>query len=249
MASVLKKLVRRDARNANDSAKSQTRKRDENNKDEEQNGPATSTKKGQQAVRLKEADDKSMSPGSSHSAKPCQELAEMSASHAQRVRTKRLMKEFHDCCRKCDSKIFTAELVNDNLYEWNIKLHKIDTDSMLNRDLLETGTKFILLNVSFPENFPFAPPFMRVLAPRIEGGFVLDGGAICMELLTPKGWSSAYTVEAIILQFSAAVVKGKGRIDRSTKKAFSKKEAEQAYKRLVKTHEKYGWVTPPKAEG
>ena len=249
MASVLKKLVRRDARNANDSAKSQTRKKDENNKEEEQNGHATSTKKGQQAVRLKEADDMAVSPGSSQSAKPCQELAEMTASHAQRVRTKRLMKEFHDCCKKCDNKIFTAELVNDNLYEWNIKLHKIDTDSMLNRDLLETGTKYILLNVSFPENFPFAPPFMRVLAPRIEGGFVLDGGAICMELLTPKGWSSAYTVEAIILQFSAAVVKGKGRIDRSTKKAFSKKEAEQAYKRLVKTHEKYGWVTPPKAEG
>lgn len=238
MASVLKKLVRRDARNSNESGRSQTNKKDETNNDEETNGTTVSTNNGQQSRRLKEPDDSQT-----------QELAEMTASHAQRVRTKRLMKEFHDCCRKCDNKIFTAELVNDNLYEWNIKLYKIDIDSMLNRDLVETGTKFILLNVTFPENFPFAPPFMRVLAPRIEGGFVLDGGAICMELLTPKGWSSAYTVEAIVLQFSAAVVRGKGRIDRSTKKAFTKKEAEQAYKRLVKTHEKYGWVTPPKSEG
>lgn len=240
MASVLKKLVRRDGRNTNESSRSQTNKNDEGSNDEETRGSTVSTKK-EQASLLNEPDN--LSP-SKH-----QELAEMSTSHAQRVRTKRLMKEFHDCCKKCDNKIFTAELVDDNLYEWNIKLHKIDMESMLNRDLMETGAKYILLNVTFPENFPFAPPFMRVLAPRIEGGFVLDGGAICMELLTPKGWSSAYTVEAIVLQFSAAVVKGKGRIDRSTKKAFTKKEAEQAYKRLVKTHEKYGWVTPPKSEG
>ncbi|EDO36585.1 predicted protein [Nematostella vectensis] len=158
------------------------------------------------------------------------------------------MKEFQDVSRKTE-RIFSAELVDDNLFEWNVKLHTIDGDSLLYRDMVETGSKFILLNITFPENFPFAPPFMRVLAPRIEGGFVLDGGAICMELLTPKGWSSAYTVEAVVLQFSAAVVKGKGRIDRTCKKAFSKKEAESAYKRLVKTHDKYGWVTPPKAEG
>jgi ubiquitin-protein ligase len=60
----------------------------------------------------------------------------------------------------------------------------------------------------FPDNFPFAPPFMRVISPRIEKGFVMEGGAICMELLTPRGWASAYTVEAIIMQFAASIVKG-----------------------------------------
>jgi len=172
-----------------------------------------------------------------------------SKAHTLQVRTKRLMKEFHDVQRRCDKDVFTAELVNDNLYEWHIKLFRIDPDSALHKDMAELGSKHISLSLSFPENFPFSPPFMRVLSPRIEGGFVLDGGAICMELLTPKGWSSAYTVEAIVLQFSAAVVKGKGRIDRKNNKDFSKKDAEAAYKRLVKTHEKYGWVTPPKAEG
>lgn len=38
------------------------------------------------------------------------------------------------------------------------------------------------------------------------------GGAICMELLTKQGWSSAYTVEAVIMQIAATLVKGKARI-------------------------------------
>ena len=46
----------------------------------------------------------------------------------------------------------------------------------------------------------------------ISGGYVLVGGAICMELLTKQGWSSAYTVEAIIMQIAATLVKGGARI-------------------------------------
>eukprot|EP00058_Branchiostoma_floridae_P016529 XP_002602017.1 hypothetical protein BRAFLDRAFT_82604 [Branchiostoma floridae] len=63
------------------------------------------------------------------------------------------------------------------------------------------------------ENFPFDPPFVRIIAPIINGGYVLGGGAICMELLTKQGWSSAYTIEAVIMQISATLVKGKARIN------------------------------------
>ena len=44
-------------------------------------------------------------------------------------------------------------------------------------------------------------------------GFVMEGGAICMELLTPRGWASAYTVEAIIMQLAASLVKGQVRAE------------------------------------
>ncbi|KAG7153463.1 Ubiquitin-conjugating enzyme E2Q-like protein [Homarus americanus] len=82
-------------------------------------------------------------------------------------------------------------------------------------------------------------------------GFVMEGGAICMELLTPRGWASAYTIEAVIMQFAASLVKGQGRISRKHKvpKEFNKRSAESAFRSLVKTHEKYGWVTPPLSEG
>jgi ubiquitin-conjugating enzyme E2 Q len=80
-----------------------------------------------------------------------------------------------------------AELINDNLFEWHVRLYHLDPESPLAQDMLELDVPSILLHLIFPDNFPFAPPFMRVVEPRIEKGFVMEGGAICMELLTPRG--------------------------------------------------------------
>ncbi|XP_020803541.1 ubiquitin-conjugating enzyme E2Q-like protein CG4502 [Drosophila serrata] len=175
------------------------------------------------------------------------------AAPDQTIRSRRLMKEYREMERlqsKNDA-VFTVELVNDNLFEWHVRLHVIDPDSPLARDMVEMGVPAILLHLSFPDNFPFAPPFMRVVEPRIEKGYVMEGGAICMELLTPRGWASAYTVEAVIMQFAASVVKGQGRITRKPKNAkeFTRRQAEESFRSLVKTHEKYGWVTPALADG
>lgn len=175
-------------------------------------------------------------------------------AHNKTVRARRLMKELKDLQRLQNSKpdpVFTVELVEDNLFEWHVKLFKVDSESDLGTDMKDLGITHILLHLIFPENFPFAPPFMRVISPRIEKGFVMEGGAICMELLTPRGWASAYTVEAVIMQFAASVVKGQGRVQRKNKgqKVFSRRTAEESFRSLVKTHDKYGWVTPSLADG
>ncbi|KAI5632171.1 ubiquitin-conjugating enzyme domain-containing protein [Phthorimaea operculella] len=174
---------------------------------------------------------------------------------AAAVRTRRLMKELKEIQRLQDSRpdpLFTVELVGDNLFEWHVRLHQIDPESDLAADLRELHIPNILLHLVFPENFPFAPPFMRVIEPRIEKGFVMEGGAICMELLTPRGWASAYTVEAVVMQFAASVVKGQGRVARAPPRPareFSRRRAEEAFRSLVKTHDKYGWVTPALSDG
>lgn len=67
-------------------------------------------------------------------------------------------------------------------------------DKEINRSLIKIHCEFILILISFPE------------------GHIFGGGAICMELLNPNGWSSVYTVEAIITQLTATIVEGKGRI-------------------------------------
>jgi ubiquitin-conjugating enzyme E2 Q len=53
------------------------------------------------------------------------------------------------------------------------------------------------------------------------------------------------------MQFAASLVKGQGRICRKSKvnKDFSRRTAEEAFRSLVKTHDKYGWITPSKADG
>ncbi len=66
---------------------------------------------------------------------------------------------------------------------------------------------------SLQKSYPFDPPFVRILYPVIDNGFVFKGGAICMELLTKQGWSSCYDVESVIMQISATLVKGRARVN------------------------------------
>ena len=66
-----------------------------------------------------------------------------------------------------------------------------------------------------------------------------------MELLTKQGWSSAYTVEAVIMQIAATLVKGKARIQFGATKVVSQSQyslarAQQSFKCLVQIHEKNG---------
>ncbi|XP_063099602.1 ubiquitin-conjugating enzyme E2 Q2 isoform X4 [Cavia porcellus] len=67
----------------------------------------------------------------------------------------RLMKELRDIYRSQSYKtgIYSVELVNDSLYEWHVKLQKVDPDSPLHSDLQilkeKEGIEYILLNFSF----------------------------------------------------------------------------------------------------
>ncbi|XP_074901684.1 ubiquitin-conjugating enzyme E2 Q2 isoform X3 [Buteo buteo] len=80
--------------------------------------------------------------------------------------------------------------------------------------------------------------------------YVLGGGALCMELLTKQGWSSAYSIESVIMQINATLVKGKARVQfGANKNQYNLARAQQSYKSLVQIHEKNGWYTPPKEDG
>ncbi|XP_013001042.1 ubiquitin-conjugating enzyme E2 Q2 isoform X1 [Cavia porcellus] len=168
----------------------------------------------------------------------------------------RLMKELRDIYRSQSYKtgIYSVELVNDSLYEWHVKLQKVDPDSPLHSDLQilkeKEGIEYILLNFSFKDNFPFDPPFVRVVLPVLSGGYVLGGGALCMELLTKQGWSSAYSIESVIMQINATLVKGKARVQfGANKNQYNLARAQQSYNSIVQIHEKNGWYTPPKEDG
>ena len=73
----------------------------------------------------------------------------------------------------------------------------MDGDSPLATDLVtfkeKEGKDHILLSFMFKDTFPFDPPFVRMVHPVLSGGYVLDGGALCMELLTPQVSVSSVT--------------------------------------------------------
>uniref|UniRef100_A0A8B9Y5I0 Ubiquitin-conjugating enzyme E2 Q2 n=1 Tax=Bos mutus grunniens TaxID=30521 RepID=A0A8B9Y5I0_BOSMU len=162
----------------------------------------------------------------------------------------RLMKELRDIYRSQSYKtgIYSVELINDSLYDWHVKLQKVDPDSPLHSDLQilkeKEGIEYILLNFSFKDNFPFDPPFVRVVLPVLSGGYVLGGGALCMELLTKQGWSSAYSIESVIMQINATLVKGKARVQfGANKNQYNLARAQQSYNSIVQIHEKNGMFT------
>lgn len=53
-----------------------------------------------------------------------------------------------------------------------------------------------------------------VVRPRLsEGsGYVLNGGGICMELLTPSEWSPATSVNALVMSIRAMLLVGNARL-------------------------------------
>ena len=69
----------------------------------------------------------------------------------------------------------------------------------------------------------------------------MRGGAICMELLTRQGWSSAYSIESLITQISATLVKGKARITFNHKGTpYTFERALCSFNALVESHEAQG---------
>ncbi|XP_053597782.1 ubiquitin-conjugating enzyme E2 Q2-like [Microplitis demolitor] len=180
--------------------------------------------------------------------------------------TDRLMKELRDIYRSDSfkNKIYTIELVNDSLYRWNVGIKSTDPDSPLTKDLellkKREGKDFILLQILFSDMFPFEPPFVRIVHPIMSGDFVTSGGALCMELLTKQGWSSAFTMEALIMQILATMLKGHARVWQfdETKSLSSSNnpnlrytlyDAVLSFDSLEKKHQERGWHTPPNNEG
>ena len=66
----------------------------------------------------------------------------------------------------------------------------MDPDSPLYEDMKKLksaeGRDHLLFHLVFDDKFPYTPPFVRLVRPVVNGGYVLAGGAICMELLTPQ---------------------------------------------------------------
>jgi len=109
---------------------------------------------------------------------------------------------------------FSLEPVDeDSMDKWRINLFGFDEDSNLAKDLMVCGTDSVELQMSFPDDYPFKPPFVRVVKPRFQRqtGFVMSG-ALCMELLTSDGWNPVNDIESVIVSIRSLMVVGNGRL-------------------------------------
>lgn len=102
----------------------------------------------------------------------------------------------------------------DSMDKWKIVLFGFDEDSNLAKDLKLIGMDGVELEMSFPDQYPFSPPFVRVTRPKFkrQTGFVMNG-ALCMELLTSDGWNPINDIESVIVSIRSLLVVGDGRLE------------------------------------
>ncbi|XP_071092148.1 ubiquitin-conjugating enzyme E2 Q2-like [Haliotis cracherodii] len=135
----------------------------------------------------------------------------------------------------------------DNLFLWDVQLTDVPTDSRLGKDLQQYSTKYkqepvVKLEMQFPQDYPFTPPFIRVISPRFKflTGHVTIGGSICMEMLTKSGWVPANDIESILVQVRAEIMSDPNASLDSTRPndSYTEREARDAFNRMVS---RYGW--------
>jgi len=141
----------------------------------------------------------------------------------------------------------TGQPRGNNLFMWDIELSNIPESSRLGKDLISYGQKYkekpvIKLDVQFPSEYPFSPPFIRVLKPRFQflTGHITVGGSICMQALTKSGWCPANDLESILIQVRTEILSDpKASLDSSKPNVpYSEEEAKVAFTRML---QKYGW--------
>lgn len=150
--------------------------------------------------------------------------------------------------------IDTAKI--DNAYQWIVELHSFHTFEEkgkklpLAEDMKKRKITSVVLEVNFNKDFPFTPPYVRVIRPRFlslmqgGGGHIVMGGAMCMELLTNSGWSSVLSMEGVLMQVRLAIASEPyARLDTSAGGGdYGTMEAAGGYLRACQTH---GWAVPP----
>lgn len=138
----------------------------------------------------------------------------------------------------------------DSMEKWCIKLFGFDDDSNLAKDLLVCGVDHVELEMGFPDQYPFEPPFVRVVRPRFrrQTGFVMSG-ALCMELLTKDGWNPINDIESVIVSIRSLMVVGDGRLQAAVdmgKEAY--KKALGGMMKMKKAEEKEGKLAEDEAD-
>nr|POE92356.1 isoform 2 of ubiquitin-conjugating enzyme e2 q2 [Quercus suber] len=172
--------------------------------------------------------------------------------------TKHLLKELRSLDQSQQSKPL-AELgwyidvqKIENVYQWIVELHSFAAISPalpLVADMAKQNLKSIVLEIRFNKDFPWTPPYIRVIRPRFlnfaqgGGGHVVMGGAMCMELLTNSGWSAVSSMESVLLQLRLAIAsEPPARLDMHARADYGTTEAADGYIRACNAH---GWTIPP----
>ena len=153
---------------------------------------------------------------------------------------KKLIREYKNIKKQNANDLgFRVEVDKTNAYLWYVFIFGYDKNEPIGKDMTRYGIDEIKLEVNFPSNYPFSPPFIRVIFPRFEyqTGHVTSAGALCMQILTEKHWDPACSMESLIVSIKSEILQGGGRLDTANWKIpYSEKEAKESFIRVARGH-------------
>lgn len=160
---------------------------------------------------------------------------------------KRMMQEYKYLINSKECKGLTAEFEGEsNMYVWIVKVdvNKFEMTKDLKKDFENYANRYnrpmeIVFEMRFDSNYPFSPPFLRVVRPRFafRTGHVTVGGSICMQSITPSGWIPVRTVESIFIEILFNMIEGGARLDLNQSMSdYQLAEAQSAFTRVAKEH-------------
>ena len=179
------------------------------------------------------------------------QLAKAFTRGGSALATKRLMAEYKAMQKAIVGRSLVGIEVcmpdDSNGYHWAASVAPTPNSALakqLQTYAVKTGNRpLVELELLFDADFPFSPPFARVVRPRFafRTGHITSGGSICIEVLTKDGWTSAYSIEALLVQIQALINDSDppAKLDmNSLHRPYGMDEARQAFKRVAADH---GW--------
>ena len=94
-----------------------------------------------------------------------------------------------------------AEPIDDNIYKWAVFLSQFDPQGKLNQDLQQLhqryGYDYVELQLDFTMDlYPFYPPVVKVVRPRLQGSMMLRVAS--MDMLKLSHWNPARDMKSVL---------------------------------------------------
>jgi len=95
----------------------------------------------------------------------------------------------------------SAEPIDDNIYKWAVFLSSFDPQGKLNQDLQQLyqkyGYNYVELQLDFTMDlYPFYPPVVKVVRPRLQGSMMLRVAS--MDMLKLSHWNPARDMKSVL---------------------------------------------------
>jgi ubiquitin-protein ligase len=157
--------------------------------------------------------------------------------------SKRIINEYNKIYDKIGKYGIFINMCEDNIYIWNIQFKDFDEKTTLFKQMQTFNIQSVNLQVKFSEDYPFSPPFIRVISPRFvyRTAHITMGGSICTEMLTssPNGWRPTFNMENVLIDIKTLIIEGAAELDKNNlNKEYNEKDALEAFVRVSKDH---GW--------